>query len=160
MSLIDVLDQIWTQILNVMAIFVTPDWSLLVSLLPVIVVAALVGPFLTGLMMGTVVYMAKRPRVKVAFEEGPKVAEIGPGGDPVFPIGLPHCRRDALIYPSGTLRCERCHDALAVVCPMCGLGRTALIDTCSNCGLVLKVKTRAVAVRSTAGPKPGGAAAA
>lgn len=100
MSLIDVLDQIWTQILNVMAIFVTPDWGLLVSLLPVIVVAALVGPFLTGLMMGTVVYMAKRPRLKVAFEEGPKVAEIGPGGDPVFPVGLP----TAGAMPSSTRR--------------------------------------------------------
>jgi hypothetical protein len=43
---------------------------------------------------------------------------------------------------------------------MCGLGRSALIDTCTNCGLVLKVKTKAVAVRTTAGPKPGGAAAA
>ena len=160
MSLIDVLNQIWTQILNVTAIFVTPDWGLLVSLLPVIVVAALLGPFLTFLMLGTVVYLAKKPRVKVAFEEGPRVAEIGAGGEPVFPIGLPHCRRDGLVYPSGTLRCERCHDALAVVCPMCGLGRSALIDTCSNCGLVLKVKTRAVAVRSTTGPKPGGAAVA
>jgi hypothetical protein len=43
---------------------------------------------------------------------------------------------------------------------MCSLGRSALIETCTNCGLVLKVVPRAVAVRSTAGPKPGGAAAA
>ena len=40
---------------------------------------------------------------------------------------------------------------------MCGLGRSALVDTCTNCGLVLKVKPRAIAVRPTAGPKPGGA---
>ena len=39
MSLIDVLNQIWTQILNVTAIFVTPDWGFLVGFLPVIVVA-------------------------------------------------------------------------------------------------------------------------
>ena len=160
MSLIDVLNQIWTQILNVTTIFVTPDWGFLVGFLPVIVVATLLGPFLTGLMIGTVIYLAKRPRVKVAYQEGPRVAEIGPGGEPVFPVGLPYCRRDGLIYPSGTHRCERDHDELAVTCPMCGLGRSALIDTCSNCGLVLKVKTRAVAVRSTVGPKPGGAAVA
>jgi hypothetical protein len=43
---------------------------------------------------------------------------------------------------------------------MCGLGRLALVDTCTSCGLILKVKTHAVAVRTTAGPKPGGAAAA
>jgi predicted RNA-binding Zn-ribbon protein involved in translation (DUF1610 family) len=53
-----------------------------------------------------------------------------------------------------------CHDELAVICPMCGLGRAAIIDTCTSCGLVLKVKPRAVAVRTTPGPKPGGAAAA
>ena len=36
---------------------------------------------------------------------------------------------------------------------MCGLGRQASIDTCTNCGLVLKVKPRAVAVRKTSGPE-------
>ena len=160
MTIIDFLNQIWTQILAITAIFVTPDWGFLVGLLPVIVLLGLVMPFITGLAIGTMAYLVTKPRVKVAFVEGPRVAEIGPGGDPVFPIGLPHCRRDALIYPSGTQRCERCHDELAVICPMCGLGRSARIDTCTNCGLVLKVKTSAVAVRTTAGPKPGGAAAA
>ncbi len=160
MNIIEFLNQIWTQILDVTALFVTPDWGFLVSMLPVMVLLGLVMPFLTGLAILTVAYLVTKPRAKVAFEEGPRPAEIGPGGEPVFPVGLPHCRRDALIYPSGTLRCDTCHDELAVICPMCGLGRMARIDTCSNCGLVLKVKTRAVAVRTTAGPKPGGAAAA
>lgn len=160
MNIVDVLNQIWTQILDVTAIFVTPDWTFLIGLLPIIVLLGLVMPFLTGLVLGTGMYMVTKPRVKVAFEEGPRVAELGPGGEPVFPVGLPHCRRDALVYPSGTLRCERCNDDLAVICPMCALGRSALIDTCTNCGLVLKVVPRAVAVRSTAGPKPGGAAVA
>ncbi len=160
MNIIEFLNQIWTQILDVTALFVTPDWGFLVSMLPVMVLLGLVMPFLTGLAIITVAYLVTKPRAKVAFEEGPRPAEIGPGGEPVFPVGLPHCRRDALIYPSGTLRCDTCHDELAVICPMCGLGRMARIDTCSNCGLVLKVKTRAVAVRTTAGPKPGGAAAA
>jgi hypothetical protein len=159
-NIVDVINQIWTQILQITALFVTPDWGFVISLLPILILLGLVGPFMTGLMLGTVVYLVRRPRVAMAFEEGPRVAEIGPGGDPVFPVGLPHCRRDGLIYPSGTLRCGTCHDELAVICPMCGLGRSALIDTCTNCGLVLKVKTKAVAVRTTAGPKPGGAAAA
>jgi hypothetical protein len=159
-NLVEFLNQIWTQILDVMAIFVTPDWGFLISMLPVIVVFGLLAPFLTGLAIFTVLNLAQKPRVRLAVEEGPRLAEIGPGGEPVFPVGLPHCRRHGLIFPSGTLRCDRDHDELAVICPMCGLGRSALIDTCSNCGLVLKVKTRAVAVRTTAGPKPGGAAAA
>ena len=117
-------------------------------------------PFLTFVALGSLVYVARKPRTKVVFEEGPRVAEIGPGGEPVFPVGLPHCRRHGLVYPSGAVRCEEDHEDLAVICPMCGLGRTAIIDTCTNCGLVLKVKPRAVAVRTTPGPKPGGAAAA
>ena len=160
MNIVDVLNEIWTQILNVTSIFVMPDWGVLISWLPVIILLGVVMPFLTFLALGMIIYTLRKPRVKIAFEEGPRLAEIAPGGEPVYPIGLPHCRRDALVYPSGTLRCERCHDELAVICPMCGLGRQAVIDTCTNCGLVLKVKTRAIAVRSTPGPRPGGAAAA
>ena len=160
MNIVDVLNQIWTQILQVTALFVTPDWQFIISLLPILILLGLVGPFMTGLMLGTAVYLVRKPRVAMAFEEGPRVAEIGPGGEPIFPVGLPHCRRDGLVYPSGTQRCERCHDELSVICPMCSLGRSAQIDTCTNCGLVLKVVPRAVAVRTTTGPKPGGAAAA
>ncbi len=160
MNLVDVLNAIWSQILQVTSLFVIPDWGMVIGGLPVIVVFGLVAPFLTFLALGTVIYQLRRPRVKVRFVEGPRVAEIGADGQPVFPAGLPYCRRDGLVYPSGTLRCERCHDALAVICPMCSLGRSSLIDTCSNCGLVLKVKSRAVVVRASAGPKPGGAAVA
>ncbi len=123
MNIIEFLNQIWTQILDVTALFVTPDWGFLISMLPVMVLLGLVMPFLTGLAILTVAYLVTKPRAKVAFEEGPRLAEIGPGGEPVFPVGLPHCRRDALVYPSGTLRCDTCHDELAVICPMCGLGR-------------------------------------
>src|SRR5207247_2156998 len=137
-----------------------PDWGQLIAALPVLVLLGLIGPFVTFLALGTVIYLLRKPRVKVRFEEGPRVAEIGADGQPIFPVGLPYCRRDSLIYPSGALHCERCHDNLAVVCPMCSLGRSALIDTCPSCGLVLKVKNRAVAVRASAGPKPGGAAVA
>ena len=160
MNIVDVLNEIWTQILNITAIFITPDWTFVISLLPIVILLGLVMPYLTGLAIGTTAYLVSKPRVKVAFETGPRVAEIGAGGDRVFPVGLPFCRRDSLIYPSGTTRCERCHDELAVICPMCSLGRSAAIDTCANCGLVLKVVPRAIAVRSTPGPKPGGAAVA
>jgi hypothetical protein len=159
-NLVDVLNAIWSQILQVTSLFVMPDWGMLIAALPVLILLGLVAPFLTFLALGTVIYLARKPRVRVRFEEGPRVAEIGQDGQPIFPIGLPHCRRDGLIYPSGTLRCERCRDELAVVCPMCSLGRSALIDTCPSCGLVLKVKNRPIAVRTSAGPRPGGAAAA
>ena len=160
MNLIETLNQIWTQILDVTSIFVMPDWGFLIGFMPVLIVLGLIGPFLTALAIGTVLYLATKPRTKVAFVEGPQVAQIGAGGEPVFPVGLPHCRRHALVYESGAQRCDIDNDPLSVVCPMCGLGRQASVDTCTNCGLVLKVKPRALAVRKTSGPKPGGAAAA
>ena len=48
MNIVDVLNQIWTQILQVTAIFVTPDWAFLISLLPILILFGLVAPFLTG----------------------------------------------------------------------------------------------------------------
>lgn len=160
MNLVEVLEGIWNQILEIMTLFILPDWGGLIALMPVLIVLGLVAPFLTFVALGTVIYLLRKPRVKVGFVEGARMAENGADGEPIFPIGLPYCRRDALIYPSGTHFCDRCKDKLAVVCPMCGLGRTALIDTCSNCGLVLKVKSRSVVVAATPGPKAGGAAAA
>ncbi len=160
MNPIDVLNQIWTQVLEFTSLFVIPDWGALIGLLPVFIVIGLIGPFLTFMMLGTLIYLVRRPRVKVRFVEGPRVAEIGPGGEPVFPIGFPHCRRHALIYPSGTIFCERDQEDLTVICPMCSLGCSARIDTCTNCGLVLKVVNHPVVARSSAGPKAGGAAAA
>jgi len=159
-NLVDVLEGIWNQILEILTLFVMPDWGGLIGLLPVVIVFGLVAPFLTFLALGTMIYLIRKPRVKVGFVEGARVAEIGEGGEPSFPIGLPYCRRDSLIYPSGTHVCDSCHDKLTVACPMCGLGRFALIDTCSNCGLILKVKNRSVVVAKAPGAKPGGAAAA
>jgi hypothetical protein len=101
-SIIDFLNQIWTQILDITAIFVTPDWGFLVGMLPVIVLFGLVMPFVTFLLIGTMAYLITKPRVKVAFVEGPRVAESGPGGAPVFHIGLPHCQPDAPNHLSGT----------------------------------------------------------
>jgi hypothetical protein len=159
-SFTEALDAVWQTILDITSLFVIPDWGALIGLLPVLFFIGVVGPALTLLVLGTLVYLVRKPRARVALVEGPRIAEVGADGEPVFPAGLPYCRRDGLIYASGTLRCDRCSDDLAVICPMCSLGRSALIDTCTNCGLVLKVKPRAVVVASTPGPKPGGAAAA
>ncbi len=159
MTIVDALEDIWNKILEVTALFVTPDWNSIIGMLPVLVFIGVVGPFVTFTMLGTVIYLVRKPRVKVQFAEGPRVAELGADGQPIFPPGLPHCRRHGLIYPSGTVRCEQARELLAVTCPMCGLGRDAEIDTCTNCGLVLQVKPRAIAIR-TSGPRSGGAAAA
>lgn len=160
MTIIDTLEEAWTGLLAIMTQFVIPDWNAIIGLLPLLVFVGLVGPLLTFLPLGILIYQFRRPRVKVRVVEGPRLATMGADGEPIFPPGLPHCRRDSLIYESGTIRCDTCHDDLAVTCPMCGLGRPALIDTCTNCGLVLNVKRRPVPLRPASGPRPGGAAVA
>jgi hypothetical protein len=159
-TIVDTLNEIWNKILEITSMFVIPDWGALIGLLPIFIFLGVVGPLITFFILGVMGYQIAKPRTKVEFVEGPRVAPRDDGGDPVFAPGLPYCRRDALIYQPGTLNCDRCDDELAVVCPMCGLGRMAAIDTCTNCGLVLKVKAKPVPVSTTSGPKPGGAAVA
>jgi hypothetical protein len=159
-SIVDALNDLWSTILQITAQFVIPDWNAIIGLLPLFVFVGLVGPLLTFLPLGALIYQLRKPRVKVGTVEGPRVAAIGADGEPIFPPGLPHCRRDALIYEPGVDRCDTCRDELAVTCPMCGLGRAAIIDTCSNCGLVLNVRRRSVPARPASGPRPGGAAVA
>ncbi len=160
MSIVDALNELWNTILEITAQFVIPDWNAIIGLLPVLVFLGIVGPLLTLGPLVAIIYLIRKPRVKVTVVEGPQIAGIGADGEPIFPPGLPHCRRDALIYEPGVDRCDTCRDELAVICPMCGLGRPAIIDTCSNCGLVLNVERRLVPARPASGPRPGGAAVA
>ena len=160
MSFMDGLNGLWNTILDITKMFVIPDWNSVVGLLPLLIFLGVVGPLLTFTVLGVLVYQAAQPRTKVRVETGARLAQIGADGQPIFAPGLPFCRADRLIFPSGTLRCDRDGSELAVICPMCGLGRPAAIDTCPNCGLVLNVKPRQVAIGPASGPKAGGAAAA
>lgn len=160
MNLIDMLQQFWSDLLTFMTQFIIPDWGALIGLLPILIFLGVVGPLLSIVPLVILIYQARKPRVSMRVVEGPQVAAIGADGEPIFPPGLPYCRRDGLIYASGTHQCDRCRDDLLVICPMCSLGRVAAVDTCTNCGLVLKVKPRPVVVRASSGPRPGGAAVA
>lgn len=160
MNIVDSLDGLWNTILDILEMFVIPNWGDVIGLMPLMIFLGIVGPLITFTVLGILVYQVAKPRTHMTIEEGVQVARTGADGRPIFPPGLPFCRRHALIYTSGTLRCERDGEELAVICPMCGLGRPAEIDTCTNCGLVLDVKPRPVPVGRRTGPKPGGAAVA
>ena len=160
MSIADTLEQIWNGILEITSMFVIPDWGALIGLLPIFILLGVIGPLITFTILGALGYQLFKPRTKVQFVEGPRIADRDASGEPIYPPGLPFCRRDQLIYESGVLSCDRCGDELAVICPMCGLGRQAAVDTCSNCGLVLKVKAKPVPITPSSGPRPGGAAVA
>lgn len=160
MSVVGTLDQAWTGILDVLNRIIIPDWGSLVGLLPLFLLIGVVGPLLSLLILGQVIYLVRRPRTGVRYVEGPHRAELDADGHPVFPPGRPHCLRDGLIYASGATRCEMDGAELWVVCPLCGLGRSAAVTTCGNCGLVLRIEERALILGPAAGPPPGGAAAA
>jgi hypothetical protein len=156
--IVDQLNQVWQSLIEFTSQLVIPDWGGLIALLPVFLLVGVVGPLLTLLALYWFIYVVRRPRTRVRFEEGPRLAPLSADGQPVFPPGEPYSAKTGLIYPPGTLRDDQ-GELLMVVCPMCGLGRAAEIDTCGNCGLVLKVVPRARALRP-AGPPPGGASIA
>ncbi|HEY8869249.1 MAG TPA: hypothetical protein VIM30_07635 [Candidatus Limnocylindrales bacterium] len=157
--MIESLQNLWHSILAILGIFLIPDWTALVNLLPIFLFFGVVAPILTIIVLAWFIYVVRAPRPKVVFEEGPRPAPLDEDGRPVFPPGEPYCVRDSLIYEPGATRCQVCHDELLVICPKCGVGRVASVSTCGNCGLVLKIEPRLRALRP-AGPRPGGAAIA
>ena len=152
------LENLWTGLLNFIEKLVVPDWTSLINLLPIFLVLGVVGPLATLGMLAWGWYFLRKPRPKVRYDENPVPAPIGDDGQPIFPRGLPYSTATALIYPPGRIRGDG-DEELSVICPMCGIGRSAAIDTCGNCGLVLKVEPRA-RVLAPIGPPPGGAAIA
>jgi hypothetical protein len=156
---IDALQDLWHRFLELISGIVIPDWGALVGLLPVFLLLGVIGPILSLLFVAWLVYVVRRPRSKVTFVEGPRAASIDPAGEPVYPLGEPYCTRDRLLYDWGASHCERCGNELTVLCPKCGVARSASLSTCGNCGLEIRLEPRLRALRP-AGPPPGGAALA
>jgi hypothetical protein len=158
-NVVDALEGFWNGLLDLTSQFVIPDWGALIQLLPVFLVIGVLGPLLSLLLLVHLVYFLRKPRAPLGEPPAPVPAQIGSDGLPVVPRGEPFCFRDGLIYPANTTRCEVCGDALTVRCPKCDVARDAAIDTCGNCGLVLKVRPQNQVVRA-AQPPPGGRAVA
>jgi hypothetical protein len=158
-DVVDALEGFWNGLLDLTSQFVIPDWGALIGLLPIFLVIGVLGPLLSILLLVHLIYFLRRPRAPLGEAPGPVRAEIGADGLPIVPRGEPFCYRDGLIYPANTTRCDVCGDELAVRCPKCDVARSAAIDTCGNCGLVLKVRAQNLIVRA-AEPPPGGRAAA
>jgi hypothetical protein len=158
-TILDQISQLWTGLLGLMSKLVIPDWAGLIQLLPLFVLIGIVGPLLSLAVFAWLGFEVTKPRVRVRFDEGTKVAPRDHLGRPIVPAGEPYCPRDGLIYPAGTLRCDVDKTDLLVRCPKCEVVRTAGISTCGNCGLTLSFQPRTMIV-STDGPPPGGAAIA
>ena len=159
MTVLDQISHLWSDFLGFISKLVIPDWAGLIQLLPVFVLIGVVGPLLSLAVLAWLGYGITKPRVKVRYDEGTKVAPRDHLGRPIVPAGEPYCPRDGLIYPAGALRCDVDKTTLLVRCPKCEVVRTAGLATCGNCGLTLNLQPRAMIV-STDGPPPGGAALA
>ncbi len=147
----------WTGFLDALTSVLSPEWSALVALLPLLLLP-LVLLYLAAAAGGWTIYGITKPRAKVRWELGARPLELDAGGSPVVPVGLPFSLRTGLVYPAGVVRTDDGED-LVVICPMCQVERPAQIPQCGNCGLVLNVK-QAMTVARPAGPPPGGAALA
>jgi hypothetical protein len=158
-TVLDQISHLWSDLLGFISKLVIPDWAGLIALLPVFVVIGLLGPLLSLAVLAWLGYGVTKPRVKVRYDEGTKVAPRDHLGRPIVPAGEPYCPRDGLIYPMGTVRCDVDKADLLVRCPKCEVVRTAGISTCGNCGLTLDLQPRAMII-ATDGPPPGGAAIA
>jgi hypothetical protein len=154
----DQIENIWTGLLSFLEKLVVPDWGSLIDLLPIFLILGVIGPLVTIGVLFWGWYLIRKPRTRVRYEEGPTPAPLGPDGVPLFPKGLPYSPMTGLVYPPGRKRGDGGED-LSVICPMCDIGRDAAVDTCGNCGLVLKVEQRPRVVAPIA-PPPGGAAIA
>jgi hypothetical protein len=156
--IVDQLEQAWNGLIDISAVFITPNWGDPVSWLPELLLVLVIGPMLTLLAIAWLIYGVRKPRMKVAFVDARRPAPLDASGSPVFPAGEPYSVREQMIYEPGATRSAG-GDELVVACPKCGLVRSAVIDTCGNCGLsfILKPTTRSA---RPAAPPPGGAAAA
>jgi hypothetical protein len=156
--IIQTLNQFWTDLLAFSASFVTPDWGALIGLLPILLLIFVVGPILTILALAWAHYAFHRPRAKRVFAATRRAAPLDADGRPVFPSGEPYSPSEGVIYEAGAVRSVSGED-LVVACPKCGLVRSAVLDTCGNCGLSFTLKPTTRSLRAAA-PPPGGSAAA
>jgi hypothetical protein len=153
----------WTSFLDWLATVLVPAWGELISLLPVVLVGSLVGPFVTIIAAMWVWYLVKRRRGRlVRGEAQPVAAALDAAGQPDFPPNVPYCDRHALVYPARARRCTIDDHPLSVTCPVDGTVRNAEIDTCSACGTKFKLgaTSGSAVVLLSDGPPEGGAAIA
>jgi hypothetical protein len=153
----------WTSFLDWLTTVLVPAWGELISLLPLVLVGTLVGPFLTIIVAMWVWHLVKRRRGRLTrVEAQPTAAALDAAGQPDFPPNVPYCERHALVYPARARRCTIDDDPLRVTCPVDGTVRNAEIDTCSACGTKFRLGAApgSAVVLVSDGPPEGGAAIA
>jgi hypothetical protein len=157
------LDAFWNQVLSILTVVLSPDWSALVAWVPLLLIVGVMGPILTLVMVGWTHHLLISRRPHVVYDEPEaRAPEHRADGTPVVPPNTPFCARDDLLFPARAATCSICHDELTVRCPIDGAVRPATQQTCRACGTkyVLGAGLDPLTVRSSAHPPSGGAAIA
>jgi hypothetical protein len=153
----------WSAFLEWLTTVLVPNWGELIALLPYVVMATLVGPIITllVLMWGWHLITRRRGRISRA-EARPTAAQLLADGRAAFPPNTPYCEEHGLLYPARVRRCEIDGADLSVTCPVDGSVRVAEIETCAACGTryTLGASSGRLVVVAADGPPDGGAAAA
>lgn len=152
----------WTTFLDWLTTVLVPSWGELIALLPVVVVATLVGPILTLLLLMWGWHALTRRRGRIRRAEIQPTPAPHEDGRPVFPPNTPYCEAHGLVYPPRARTCDIDRADLSVRCPVDGNVRVADISTCPGCGTKYTLGATAgpLHVVVTEGPPEGGAAIA
>ena len=159
----DVSTDPWTSFLDWLTTVLVPNWTQLVSMLPLWVLLGVAGPIISLIALAWVYHIAThpRPRTKVAVPDVVN-AERDETGAFILPPNVPVNPRLGLIYPPNRITCEVDGSNLQVSCPVDGTVRDAAIQVCRACGtrFVLGAASTPLLVQRTGRPPAGGAAAA
>lgn len=146
------------ELLKLLALIITPDWSALIVLLPLLIAPVVLLWFVaTGGGWSLVALTKRRAPLKFA-DAAPTAAGRDADGRPIYPVGRPYDARAAALYPAGATRSVG-GEPLLIACPGCSAVRLAEATTCSACGMEIRLRPR-VQLERPAGPPPGGAARA
>lgn len=153
----------WTSLLDWLTTVIVPNWTELVSMLPLWIILGVAAPILSLIVLAWIWHFFRKPRAHIATGQPEGItAPVGADGQSIVPVNAPYCLEHSLIYPSSRVRCEIDGADLSVRCPVDGTVRDASIQTCSGCGTryVLGASSVPALVVRHAGPPEGGAAVA
>lgn len=153
----------WTAFLDWLETVIVPNWTELITMLPLFLVIGVTGPLLSLIAAYWLWHRFKRRsgRVRVALPAA-VAAPLDAAGRPLIPVNVPYDPRTALLYPPDRTYADGDGTALLVRCPVDGTTREAAIQVCTACGtrfILGAARTPAVVVRRGTPPRGGAAAA-
>ena len=97
----DAIGRIFQGFIDFLQPILIPDWRALIDLLPIFLLIGVVGPLLSLLIFGWVIYVLGKPRSRIPYvDPQPQLARIV-DGEPVYPVGRAVLRLQPAGLPAG-----------------------------------------------------------